>query len=121
MPTPCLALWTPRCALWSSRSSAPPTFSPCGEVELTAASLRNDSVLIGGWSITTLARTYPALLRTISADAFDLVASGAGALDVRHVFALEDAAEAHRLVETRESTGKVVLDVARGRRPRPAE
>ncbi len=91
------------------------------EVELTAASLRNDSVLIGGWSITTLARTYPALLRTISADAFALVASGAVALDVRHVFALEDAAEAHRLVETRESTGKVVLDVARGRRPRPAE
>lgn len=83
------------------------------EAELTAASLRNDNVLVGGWSVTTLARTDPALLRTITADAFALVACGAVTLDVRHVFALDDAAEAHRLVESRESTGKVVLDVGR--------
>ncbi len=81
------------------------------EVELTAASLRNDNLLVGGWSITTLARTDPELLRTITADAFALVAGGEVTLDVRHVFPLEEAAEAHRLVESRESSGKVVLVV----------
>lgn len=84
------------------------------EVELTPGSLRNDSLLVGGWSITTLARTAPELLRTITAGAFALVADGAVTLDVRHVFPLEDAAEAHRLVESRESTGKVVLTVTAG-------
>jgi len=38
-----------------------------------------------------------ALLRSISVDAFALVAGGAVTLDVRHVFALRDAAAAHRL------------------------
>jgi len=82
------------------------------EAAPTPASLRDGNVLVGGWSITTLARTDPALLRSISADAFTLVAGGAATLDVRHVFALRDAAAAHRLVESRESTGKVVLDLA---------
>jgi len=82
------------------------------EPALTPAALRNDNLLVGGWSITTLARTDPALLRTVSADAFALVASGAVAVDVRHVFPLASAADAHRLVERRASTGKVVLDVA---------
>lgn len=56
-------------------------------------------------------------LRQIATDAFALVASGAVTLDVRHVFALGDAADAHRLVESRGSTGKVVLDVAGGPPP----
>ena len=84
------------------------------EPALTPAAVRNDNMLIGGWSITTLARSDPAMLRTITADAFALVAAGAVTLDVRHVFALDQAADAHRLVERRESTGKVVLEIARG-------
>lgn len=90
------------------------------EVELAPARLRTDNVLVGGWSITTMARRDPALLRRIATEAFALIACGAVTLDVRFVFALEDAGEAHRLVESRESTGKVVLDVARGREPAPS-
>jgi NADPH:quinone reductase len=84
------------------------------EAEITPASLRNDNLLVGGWSITTLARTHPQLLQSITADAFALVAEGAISLDIRHVFALSDAAHAHRLIESRQSSGKVVLELGRG-------
>lgn len=93
-----------RLLLYGNAGGAPePDFSP--------AALRNDNLLVGGWSVTTLARTDPALLRSIAAEAFALVADGAVTLDVRHVFALDQAGDAHRLVESRDSTGKVVLDL----------
>jgi NADPH2:quinone reductase len=84
------------------------------EAPLTAASLRHDNVMVGGWSLTTLARSDPRMLRSITADAFALIARGAVTLDVRHVFSPADAAQAHRLVESGESTGKVVLEIGAG-------
>jgi NADPH:quinone reductase len=81
------------------------------EPPLTAAALRNENVLAGGMSITTLARSRPELLRRITAEAFALVAGGAVTVDVRHALPLSGAAQAHRLVESRESTGKVVLEL----------
>jgi NADPH2:quinone reductase len=70
--------------------------------------------MVGGWSLTTLARSDPQLLRSVTADAFALIAQGAVTLDVRHVFSPADAGQAHRLVESRESTGKVVLEIGAG-------
>jgi NADPH:quinone reductase-like Zn-dependent oxidoreductase len=62
-----------------------------------------------------LAGHEPVALRSITADAFALVARGAVTLDVGHVFSLADAAQAHRPVESREPTGKVVLELGAGR------
>ena len=42
----------------------------------------------------------------------DLVASGAVRLDVTRVFPLEAVADAHRLIESGEALGKLVLEVS---------
>jgi len=44
-----------------------------------------------------------------SGDLFDWTASGALKLRIDEVFPLSEAAEAHRLLESRKTTGKVVL------------
>jgi len=66
---------------------------------------------VGGFSILTLARTAPAELRALAERAFATVAEGGVSLPVTAEFALEDAAEAHRLMGTRTSTGKLLLRV----------
>ena len=62
--------------------------------------------------------TRPALMHYIekredleasAADLFDVVTSGAVTIQVRHRFPLREAAEAHRAVEERRTTGSAVL------------
>lgn len=67
---------------------------------------------VSGFSILTLARTDPALLREISARAFQFVADGVVELPITAEFPLTEAAAAHRLIETRTTTGKLLLRVA---------
>ncbi|MDX6330932.1 MAG: NADPH:quinone reductase, partial [Streptomycetaceae bacterium] len=67
---------------------------------------------VAGFSLLTLAQTDPAALRDITARAFRTVADGAVVLPVTAEFPLTDAAEAHRLVESRTSTGKLLLRIA---------
>ncbi|MFF7641993.1 zinc-binding dehydrogenase [Streptomyces canus] len=67
---------------------------------------------VAGFSILTLARTAPAELRTLSERAFATVADGTVSLPVTAEFALEEAAEAHRLMGARTSTGKLLLRVS---------
>ncbi|MGY0060415.1 quinone oxidoreductase family protein [Streptomyces sp. LZ34] len=69
---------------------------------------------VSGFSILELARREPAALRAIAARAFDTVASGRVTLPITAEFPLEEAAEAHRLIETRTTTGKLLLRVAGG-------
>ncbi|MGW7422279.1 quinone oxidoreductase family protein [Streptomyces sp. NPDC054813] len=66
---------------------------------------------VAGFSILTLARTAPAELRTLTERAFAKVADGTVSLPVTAEFALEEAAEAHRLMGARTSTGKLLLRV----------
>ncbi|EDY55101.1 MULTISPECIES: zinc-binding dehydrogenase [Streptomyces] len=66
---------------------------------------------VAGFSILTLARTAPAELRTLSERAFATVADGTVSLPVTAEFGLEEAAEAHRLMGARTSTGKLLLRV----------
>jgi NADPH2:quinone reductase len=66
---------------------------------------------VAGFSILTLARTAPAELRTLTERAFAKVVDGTVSLPVTAEFALEEAAEAHRLMGTRTSTGKLLLRV----------
>ncbi|GHJ42077.1 zinc-binding dehydrogenase [Streptomyces sp. TS71-3] len=68
-------------------------------------------VSVAGFSILTLARTAPTELRALAERAFATVADGTVSLPVTAEFALEEAAEAHRLMGARGSTGKLLLRV----------
>jgi len=48
-------------------------------------------------------------LETIANDLFDMVRQGAVKIEVRHRYPLKDAAEAHRALEGRQTTGSVIL------------
>ncbi|MDN3028852.1 zinc-binding dehydrogenase [Streptomyces sp. S.PB5] len=69
-------------------------------------------VTVGGFSILTLAQTVPDELRALTERAFAKVAEGKVTLPVTAEFELEEAAEAHRLMGARTSTGKLLLRVA---------
>ncbi|MFE3407003.1 zinc-binding alcohol dehydrogenase family protein [Streptomyces mirabilis] len=64
---------------------------------------------VSGFSILTLAQTSPTELRALTERAFRTVVDGVVSLPVTAEFALADAAEAHRLMGTRTSTGKLLL------------
>ncbi|MFE3634854.1 zinc-binding alcohol dehydrogenase family protein [Streptomyces sp. NPDC059168] len=66
---------------------------------------------VSGFSILALAGTAPAELRRLTAAAFARVADGTVSLPVTAEFALEEAADAHRLMGARTSTGKLLLRV----------
>ncbi|AZP19589.1 quinone oxidoreductase [Streptomyces aquilus] len=68
-------------------------------------------VTVGGFSILTLAQTAPAELRALAERAFAKVVDGTVSLPVTAEFGLAEAAEAHRLMGTRTSTGKLLLRV----------
>ncbi|SDP38167.1 quinone oxidoreductase family protein [Actinacidiphila guanduensis] len=76
---------------------------------------RNDctpmGISVGGFSILALAADAPERLREIAGRAFHAFAEGVVELPVSAEFALEDAAEAHRLMESRTTTGKLLLRV----------
>ncbi|MFF1744148.1 quinone oxidoreductase family protein [Streptomyces mirabilis] len=64
---------------------------------------------VSGFSILTLAQTAPTELRALTERAFRTVVDRVVSLPVTAEFALPDAAEAHRLMGTRTSTGKLLL------------
>jgi NADPH2:quinone reductase len=66
---------------------------------------------VGGFSVLTLAKASPAHLRALAERAFAKVVDGTVTLPVTAEFDLADAAEAHRLMGTRASTGKLLLRV----------
>ncbi|WP_037912048.1 quinone oxidoreductase family protein [Actinacidiphila yeochonensis] len=66
---------------------------------------------VGGFSILGLAAADPARLREIVHRSFDAAAEGGLELPVSAEFALADAADAHRLMESRTSIGKLLLRV----------
>lgn len=66
---------------------------------------------VGGFSILTLARTSPSELRTLVERALAKAADGTVSLPVTAQFALAEAAQAHRLMGARRSTGKLLLKV----------
>ncbi|MFE9372599.1 zinc-binding alcohol dehydrogenase family protein [Streptomyces sp. NPDC006711] len=64
---------------------------------------------VSGFSILGLAADDPAALRAIADRALSLAIGGEVELPVTAEFALEEAAAAHRLMESRTSTGKLLL------------
>ncbi|MEU2929616.1 zinc-binding dehydrogenase [Streptomyces sp. NPDC007251] len=68
-------------------------------------------VSVSGFSVLSLARTAPDALRRLSQRAFAKAADGTVTLPVTAEFTLQEAAEAHRLMGGRTSTGKLLLRV----------
>ncbi|MGW0708522.1 quinone oxidoreductase family protein [Streptomyces sp. NPDC002643] len=77
-----------------------------GQPELYARGLS-----VAGFSILALARSAPDALRTLTERAFRKVSDGTVSLPVTAEFPLPEAAEAHRLMGGRTSTGKLLLRV----------
>ncbi|MFG2943787.1 quinone oxidoreductase family protein [Streptomyces adustus] len=76
------------------------------------ADLATRGLSVGGFSVLALAGTAPDALRELTARALHTVAEGTVSLPVTAEFPLQDAAEAHRLMGGRTSTGKLLLHVA---------
>jgi NADPH:quinone reductase len=76
-----------------------------------AAELGPGARSVAFFSILTLAETAPDALRALSERAFRLVADGEVELPVTAELPLAEAAEAHRLIESRTTTGKLLLRV----------
>ncbi|MFI2616454.1 zinc-binding alcohol dehydrogenase family protein [Streptomyces sp. NPDC018584] len=67
---------------------------------------------VSAFSILTLAQSAPEALRVLAGRAFRLVADGTVTLPVTAEFPLSEAAEAHRLMGGRTTTGKLLLRVS---------
>jgi NADPH:quinone reductase len=82
-----------------------------GEQPWTAqfSTLTPNAAGVHGFSISTLAVTAPQVLRGVADRAFRLVAEGKVHVPITGDYEFEDAPEAHRLLESRASTGKIVL------------
>ncbi|MFB7511469.1 quinone oxidoreductase family protein [Streptomyces broussonetiae] len=78
-----------------------------GQAELSA-----QGRAVAGLSVLGLAQTAPEALRALAERAFRKVVDGTVTLPVTAEFALSDAAEAHRLMGGRTSTGKLLLRTA---------
>ncbi len=73
-----------------------------------ATTLTSRCASLAGFHVRTILR-YPELTRASLKEMFGWVAVGRLQVPVNHRFALADAAEAHRLMEARRTTGKIVL------------
>ncbi|MEV6397315.1 zinc-binding dehydrogenase [Streptomyces sp. NPDC051907] len=78
---------------------------------LGAAELNSAGRSAAAFSIMMLARAEPGALRALSQRAFQPVADGAVELPVTAELPLAEAAQAHRLIESRTTTGKLLLRV----------
>ena len=62
-----------------------------------------------GYSLTSLSRSAPHLLASTAHKVISLLVTGEIHIDITDILPLEQAAEAHRSMESRDSTGKRVL------------
>ena len=86
--------------------------SDAGPWSAGAADLAGNALSVSAFSILSLAAADPERLRRLTASAFALAASDGVRLPVTAEFPLAGAADAHRLVESRSSTGKLLLRIA---------
>jgi NADPH:quinone reductase len=74
---------------------------------LTAGSSRGSISVT--WAALSHYNAESEVMRTRARTVFDLIQSQALRLHITHQFSLEQAAEAHRLLESRDTTGKIIL------------
>jgi NADPH2:quinone reductase len=76
---------------------------------LNVATLSAKSVKVSGFMVPTITRNFPDKTRESSARCFALMREGKLRLHIGKTFPLAQAADAHRYLESRQSTGKLVL------------
>ncbi|GLV59905.1 NADPH:quinone reductase [Dictyobacter sp. S3.2.2.5] len=77
----------------------------------TPGALLLESKAVMGYSLGRLSAVAPQLVATTARQALDLVAHDHIKIDITTIFPLEQASEAHRLLESRASTGKMLLRI----------
>jgi NADPH2:quinone reductase len=76
---------------------------------LNVATLSAKSLKVSGFMVPTVTRNFPDKTRESAARCFALMREGRLKLHVGRTFPLAEAADAHRFLESRQSTGKLVL------------
>jgi NADPH2:quinone reductase len=76
---------------------------------LDVARLSPKSQKVSGFMVPTITRNFPDKTRASAAHCFDLMREGRLRLHIGQTFPLAQAAEAHRYLESRQSTGKLIL------------
>ena len=76
---------------------------------LNVATLSAKSIKVSGFMVPTVTRTFPEKTRESAARCFALMREGRLKLHIGKTFSLAGAADAHRYLESRQSTGKLVL------------
>lgn len=64
-----------------------------------------------GFSLGTTRKERPELLKDTAKQVFNFIEKGQLTMKIGHQFSLEDAVNAHRLLESRQSIGKILLNV----------
>ncbi len=64
-----------------------------------------------GFSLGTTRKERPELLKDTAKQVFNFIEKGQLTIKIGHQFSLEDAESAHRLLESRQSIGKILLNV----------
>jgi NADPH2:quinone reductase len=76
---------------------------------LNVAALSAKSIKVSGFMVPTITRNFPDKTRESAARCFALMREARLTLHIGKTFPLAQAAEAHRYLESRQSTGKLVL------------
>ena len=76
---------------------------------LNVATLSAKSQKVSGFMVPTLTRNFPDKTRESAERCFDLMRTGRLRLHIGKTFPLAQAADAHRHLESRQSTGKLIL------------
>jgi NADPH2:quinone reductase len=76
---------------------------------LNVATLSAKSIKVSGFMVPTITRNFPEKTRESAARCFALMREGTLKLHIGKTFPLAQAADAHRYLESRQSTGKLVL------------
>ncbi|KPV45093.1 quinone oxidoreductase family protein [Alicyclobacillus ferrooxydans] len=86
--------------------------NPSGEGgKILTTDLHSSCRSVLGYSLGTTLRKRPQALQDTAQDVLRLLAQGTVKMNIGERFALHDAAKAHRWMESRQSTGKILLDV----------
>jgi NADPH:quinone reductase len=87
--------------------------SGADDAPLSPLELWFTSKAVLGFNLQLLSATVPGRVSAAMRGAMDALARGEVRVDVTDVLPLSDASEAHRRIERRETTGKLVLGVGR--------
>ena len=81
------------------------------DVPLLPGNLLANNKAVLGYSFSGLIRTAPQVIAATARQAFALLVNGLAYIDATRILPLEQAAEAHRLIEAGSTTGKLLLQV----------